>query len=132
MLSCYRIAVISLKGGVGKTTTTTALGSTLATERQDKILAIDANPDAGTLGRRVRRETGATIRDLVQAIPYLNSYMDIRRFTSQARQWSMSARSAAGGESARSRPPSVPLLIDAPPVALARPRPPGDRPGGAW
>ncbi len=27
---------------------------------------------------------GATIRDLVQAIPYLNSYMDIRRFTSQA------------------------------------------------
>ena len=58
VLSCYRIAVISLKGGVGKTTTTTALGSTLATERQDKILAIDANPDAGTLGRRVRRETG--------------------------------------------------------------------------
>ncbi|MFI9182207.1 SCO5717 family growth-regulating ATPase [Streptomyces goshikiensis] len=84
VMSCYRIAVISLKGGVGKTTTTTALGATLATERQDKILAIDANPDAGTLGRRVRRETGATIRDLVQAIPYLHSYMDIRRFTSQA------------------------------------------------
>lgn len=83
-MSCYRIAVISLKGGVGKTTTTTALGATLAIERQDKILAIDANPDAGTLGRRVRRETGATIRDLVQAIPYLHSYMDIRRFTSQA------------------------------------------------
>ena len=76
--------MISLKGGVGKTTTTTALGSTLATERQDKVIAIDANPDAGTLGRRVRRETGATIRDLVTAIPYLNSYMDIRRFTSQA------------------------------------------------
>ncbi|WP_053161248.1 SCO5717 family growth-regulating ATPase [Streptomyces caatingaensis] len=84
VLSCYRIAVISLKGGVGKTTTTTALGATLASERQDKILAIDANPDAGTLGRRVRRETGATIRDLVQAIPGLNSYMDIRRYTSQA------------------------------------------------
>jgi MinD-like ATPase involved in chromosome partitioning or flagellar assembly len=56
----------------------------LASERQDKILAIDANPDAGTLGRRVRRETGATIRDLVQAIPTLNTYMDIRAFTSQA------------------------------------------------
>jgi MinD-like ATPase involved in chromosome partitioning or flagellar assembly len=83
-MSCYRIAVISLKGGVGKTTTTMSLGATLASERQDKILAIDANPDAGTLGRRVRRETGATIRDLVQAIPQLNSYMDIRRFTSQA------------------------------------------------
>jgi MinD-like ATPase involved in chromosome partitioning or flagellar assembly len=82
--SCYRIAVISLKGGVGKTTVTTALGSTLASERRDKVLAIDANPDAGTLGRRVRRETGATIRDLVQAIPTLHTYMDIRAFTSQA------------------------------------------------
>ncbi|MFD7954378.1 MinD/ParA family protein [Streptomyces ardesiacus] len=82
--SCYRIAVISLKGGVGKTTVTTALGATLASERQDKVLAIDANPDAGTLGRRVRRETGATIRDLVQAIPTLHTYMDIRAFTSQA------------------------------------------------
>lgn len=75
---------ISLKDGVGKTTTTLALGATFASERQDKILAIDANPDGGTLGRRVRRETSATIRDLVQVIPHLNSYMDIRRFTSQA------------------------------------------------
>jgi hypothetical protein len=48
-------------------------GPTLASERRDKILAIDANPDAGTLGRRVRSETGATIRDLVQAISYLNA-----------------------------------------------------------
>ncbi|MYW69554.1 AAA family ATPase [Streptomyces sp. SID8379] len=84
VMSCYRIAVISLKGGVGKTTTTMSIGATIASERQDKILAIDANPDAGTLGRRVRRETGATIRDLVQNIPHLHSYMDIRRFTSQA------------------------------------------------
>lgn len=81
---CYRIAVISLKGGVGKTTVTTALGSTLASERHDRVLAIDANPDAGTLGRRVRRETGATIRDLVQAIPSLRTYHDVRAFTSQA------------------------------------------------
>lgn len=83
VMSCYRIAVISLKGGVGKTTTTTALGATLASERQDKVIAIDANPDAGTLGRRVKRQTGATIRDLVTAIPHLRSYMDIRQFTSQ-------------------------------------------------
>ncbi|WP_152628383.1 MinD/ParA family ATP-binding protein, partial [Streptacidiphilus neutrinimicus] len=84
VMTSYKIAVISLKGGVGKTTTTTALGSTLASERQDKVIAIDANPDAGTLGRRVRRETSATIRDLVTAIPYLRSYMDVRRYTSQA------------------------------------------------
>ncbi|MGW1083380.1 nucleotide-binding protein [Kitasatospora sp. NPDC002522] len=83
VMSCYRIAVISLKGGVGKTTTTTSLGATLASERQDKVIAIDANPDAGTLGRRIKRQTGATIRDLVTAIPHIRSYMDIRQFTSQ-------------------------------------------------
>ncbi len=81
---CYRIAVISLKGGVGKTTTTTALGATLAWNRGDRVIAVDANPDAGTLGRRVRRETGATIRDMLQALPTIQSYVDMRRYTSQA------------------------------------------------
>ena len=80
--SCYRIAVISLKGGVGKTSITMALGATLASARPDRIIAIDANPDAGTLGRRVRKQTNATIRDLVAAIPDVTSYMDIRRYTS--------------------------------------------------
>ncbi|MBR7824838.1 MinD/ParA family protein [Actinospica sp. MGRD01-02] len=84
LLGCYKIAVISLKGGVGKTTTTTALGATLAWNRGDRVIAVDANPDAGTLGRRVRRETGATIRDMMQALPNIRSYVDMRRFTSQA------------------------------------------------
>ncbi|MFJ8448113.1 MinD/ParA family protein [[Kitasatospora] papulosa] len=84
VMDCYRIAVISLKGGVGKTTTTTALGATLASERQDRVVAIDANPDAGTLSRRVRRETNATIRDLVADLPNLPNYMAVRRYTSQS------------------------------------------------
>nr|BFE84848.1 hypothetical protein GCM10020093_074490 [Planobispora longispora] len=42
-----RIAVMSLKGGVGKTTTTAALGNTLASLRGDRVIAIDANPDRG-------------------------------------------------------------------------------------
>ncbi|NYV77278.1 MinD/ParA family protein, partial [Streptomyces sp. UH6] len=84
VMQCQKIAVISLKGGVGKTTTTTVLGATLATERQDRVVAIDANPDAGTLSRRVRCETGATIRDLVAEIPNIDNYMAVRRFTSQS------------------------------------------------
>ncbi|HEU5333523.1 MAG TPA: MinD/ParA family protein [Actinocrinis sp.] len=83
LAGCYKIAVISLKGGVGKTTTTTALGATLAWNRGDRVIAVDANPDAGTLGRRVRRETGATIRDMLHALPAIQSYVDMRRFTSQ-------------------------------------------------
>src|SRR5262249_42957988 len=47
-------------------------------------IAVDANPDSGTLGRRVSRQTPATIRDLVTALPGLRTYMDIRAFTSQA------------------------------------------------
>jgi MinD-like ATPase involved in chromosome partitioning or flagellar assembly len=84
VMECYKIAVISLKGGMGKTTTTTALGATLATERQDRVVAIDANPDAGTLSGRARRETGATIRDLVADIPNLTNYMAVRRYTSRS------------------------------------------------
>ncbi|WP_405009853.1 FhaA domain-containing protein [Kitasatospora sp. NBC_01539] len=84
VVNCYRIAVISLKGGVGKTTTTVALGATLAAERQDRVIAVDANPDAGTLARRVHRETAATVRDLAGEIPNLTNYMAVRRYTSQA------------------------------------------------
>ncbi|WP_225447166.1 MinD/ParA family protein [Streptacidiphilus sp. PB12-B1b] len=75
--------MISLKGGVGKTSTALGIGSTLAAERADRVIAVDANPDAGTLGRRVRQETDSTIRDLLTAVPRLHSYMDIRPFTSQ-------------------------------------------------
>ena len=84
VMSCHKIAVISLKGGVGKTTTTTALGATLASERQDRVVAIDANPDAGTLSLRVRRESSATIRDMIPQLPHLTNYMAVRRYTSQA------------------------------------------------
>ncbi|MBY8887039.1 MinD/ParA family protein [Streptomyces sp. PTM05] len=83
LLHCHRIAVVSLKGGVGKTSITTALGATLAAARTDRVIAIDASSDAGTLGLRNRRETEATVRDLVAALPADISYMDLRRFTSQ-------------------------------------------------
>ncbi|MER7765716.1 MinD/ParA family protein [Kitasatospora sp. NPDC096140] len=78
----YRIAVVGLKGGVGKTSATLALGSVLAETRSDKVIAVDANPDTGTLSRRVRRETTATVQDLLAAAPSITGYMDIRRFTS--------------------------------------------------
>ncbi|WP_329501026.1 MinD/ParA family protein [Kitasatospora herbaricolor] len=84
LLRSFRIAVVSLKDGVGKTSTTMALGSVLAEARNDKIIALDADPNAGTLGRRVRPQTTATVRDLLAAAPSITGYMDVRRFTSQA------------------------------------------------
>ncbi|MDQ1642975.1 MAG: hypothetical protein QOJ90_2326 [Actinomycetota bacterium] len=81
---CHRVAVISLKGGVGKTTTTAALGSMFAMLRGDRVIAMDANPDRGTLGERIPRESGATVRHLLEARHRLTRYADVRHFTSQS------------------------------------------------
>jgi putative peptide zinc metalloprotease protein len=81
---CRRIAVLSRKGGVGKTTTTLMLGHTFASLRGDRVVALDANPDAGSLGYRVARETDATVTQLLAARADLHRYSDLRRYTSQA------------------------------------------------
>ena len=78
-----RIAVLSLKGGVGKTTVTVGLGSTLASLRGDRVIAVDGNPDRGTLSDKVRLETPATIRDLLNERTRVGRYADVRAFTSQ-------------------------------------------------
>jgi len=80
----YKIAVLSLKGGVGKTTTTVSLGSTFAALRGDHVVAIDANPDLGTLGGRIPSQTAATVRDLLNDQDRIHRYSDVRAFTSQA------------------------------------------------
>jgi MinD-like ATPase involved in chromosome partitioning or flagellar assembly len=83
LMDCHRIAVLSLKGGVGKTTTTMGLGSTLASLRGDRAVAIDANPDRGTLGGKVPRQTQLSVRDLLDNADRLARYVDVRRFLSQ-------------------------------------------------
>ncbi|WP_326646331.1 AAA family ATPase [Streptosporangium sp. NBC_01755] len=80
----HRVAVLSLKGGVGKTTTTVGLGATLAQVRGDRVIAVDANPDRGTLSDKVELETSATVRDLLNERQQIKRYVDIRAFTSQA------------------------------------------------
>jgi len=77
------IAVLSLKGGVGKTTTTVGLGSTIATTRGDRVIAVDANPDLGTLAQRGPDQVRSTVRDLLMD-KQINRYSDVRRHTSQS------------------------------------------------
>lgn len=80
---CYRIAVLSLKGGVGKTTVTATLGATLASIRGDRVVAVDANPDRGTLSQKVPLETPATVRHLLRDAEGVEAYSDVRAYTSQ-------------------------------------------------
>ena len=77
----YQIGVFGLKGGVGKTAITVALGSALSKVRGDRILAIDANPDGGNLADRAGRQSAATVADLL-ADQELSRYNDIRAYTS--------------------------------------------------
>nr|WP_188489639.1 MinD/ParA family protein [Williamsia phyllosphaerae] len=79
----FRVAVLSLKGGVGKTTTTVGLGSTFAHLRGDRVIAVDANPDLGTLAQRVPQQTRSTVRDVLMDDSIFR-YSDIRAHTSQA------------------------------------------------
>ncbi|QRY41364.1 MinD/ParA family protein [Microbacterium hominis] len=71
------VPVLSRKGGVGKTTVTTLLGMALADAREDRVIAVDANPDRGTLAERIGRSSGKTVRDLVRAHADVRGFNDI-------------------------------------------------------
>lgn len=77
------VPVLSRKGGVGKTTVTTLLGMALADARDDRVIAVDANPDRGTLADRVGRASGQTVRDLVRARADVHGFNDISRIVSR-------------------------------------------------
>ena len=77
------VPILTRKGGVGKTTTTTLLGMALAQHREDRVIAIDANPDRGTLAERIPRETKNTIRSVVAKAPSIGSFTDFTEFISR-------------------------------------------------
>ncbi len=79
-----RVVVMSRKGGVGKTTISLALGSTFAMLRGDRVIAVDANPDAGNLAHRVAPPHDRTITDVLRDLEQITSYATLRSYTSQA------------------------------------------------
>jgi MinD-like ATPase involved in chromosome partitioning or flagellar assembly len=77
-------AVISPKGGVGKTTTAFLLGSLLADRLRLRVVAVDANPDFGTLAalapQRARCE--ATLAGLLANIEQVETAAELRQYVS--------------------------------------------------
>ena len=59
-----RVVVLSIKGGVGKTTTVAVIGSLLAGLRRDMVVAVDASSDWGTLAARLSVVPKQTVREL--------------------------------------------------------------------
>lgn len=75
----YVIAVMQGKGGVNKTTTTVILGAALAKYRDEKIVAIDANPAKGNLARRIDQPSTMSWRGLNRD-RNLRDYSDFREY----------------------------------------------------
>lgn len=86
----YNTAVLSLKGGIGKTSTTVGVGLTLAEFRGDAPCAIDANPDSGDLVERALGEgiyqqaSPRTITDLLENIESIDSLTALARYMHHA------------------------------------------------
>jgi MinD-like ATPase involved in chromosome partitioning or flagellar assembly len=77
------IPVLTRKGGVGKTTVTALLGMAMASVREDRVIAIDANPDRGTLVERVSKQNRATVRDVVTQAASINGFTDFSTLVSR-------------------------------------------------
>jgi MinD-like ATPase involved in chromosome partitioning or flagellar assembly len=77
------VPVLTRKGGVGKTTISALLGMALADVREDRVIAIDANPDRGTLAERVERQTRATVRDVVGRAGSIQTFSEFQTLISR-------------------------------------------------
>jgi MinD-like ATPase involved in chromosome partitioning or flagellar assembly len=77
------VPVLTRKGGVGKTTVTTLLGMALADVRDDRVIAIDANPDRGTLAERINKQTRSTVRDVVTRAASVVGFTDFSTLVSR-------------------------------------------------
>jgi MinD-like ATPase involved in chromosome partitioning or flagellar assembly len=77
------VAVLTRKGGVGKTTVSVLLGMAMADVREDRVIAIDANPDRGTLAERVTKTTRATVRDAVAKGALITEFAEFQTLISR-------------------------------------------------
>lgn len=104
----YVIAVMQSKGGVNKTSTTVLLGAALRRNRDEMIVAIDANPANGNLARRIDEPSTMSWRGL-NADDNLRDYSDFREYLGKD---SHSGLEVLGSDKGR-RPMAGVDLIDA-------------------
>jgi MinD-like ATPase involved in chromosome partitioning or flagellar assembly len=82
--SYRQIAVVSVRGGAGKTTMAALLSTELARQRGDRVLAVDADAELGSLPLRLGVRSEYSLFDLAgrqpqtfeEALPYLTQTRD--------------------------------------------------------
>jgi MinD-like ATPase involved in chromosome partitioning or flagellar assembly len=79
------IAVVSPKGGVGKTTCTFLVGNLLAEALNLRVVAVDANRDFGTLASLAPDDARVdrTLADLLPHLDHIDSVSDVLAYVSQ-------------------------------------------------
>lgn len=77
--------MISPKGGVGKTTSTFLAGNLLASHLKLRAIAVDANPDFGTLGRLPGEQAraGRSLAELLDDADRLGTAAELRPYVSR-------------------------------------------------
>jgi MinD-like ATPase involved in chromosome partitioning or flagellar assembly len=85
IVGTYQVAVLGIKGGVGRTRMTAALGTVFATHRTEPVIAIDASPTYGGLGPIIDPSAPSSMREW-NADPQLITYPAARRHTGKNRQ----------------------------------------------
>ncbi|MFW3113413.1 hypothetical protein MHAE_06524 [Mycobacterium haemophilum DSM 44634] len=78
----HKVAFVSAKGGVGKTTITVALGNAMARLRGDRVIAVDVDADLGDLSARFS-ERGGPQTNIEHFVSARNAkrYADVRVHT---------------------------------------------------
>lgn len=78
------VAVVSPKGGVGKTTSTFLLGNLLSGHLNLRVVAVDANPDFGTLAALAPDGTrvGRSLAEVIAEADRINSVAELKPYVS--------------------------------------------------
>ena len=79
------VALISPKGGVGKTLSTFVVGNVLASHVKLRVIAVDANPDFGTLARLApdAARSERSLADLLEHADRLNTAAELGPYISR-------------------------------------------------
>ena len=84
LVGVHKVAFINAKGGVGKTTLAVAVGSAIARERGDRVIAVDVNTDLGDLNARFDEHGGPRANiEALSSLQQAGSYSNVRVYTVQ-------------------------------------------------
>jgi MinD-like ATPase involved in chromosome partitioning or flagellar assembly len=77
---------VSIKGGVGKTRISAGLGTVYGMYRTEPVIALDANPTYGNLGRLIDPDARSSIREFIADAKVTSSYPMVRYHTGKNKQ----------------------------------------------